>query len=318
MPGLSNSQLTDPQPSSSSPSTAAVVYLILSHDNPNQVIRLAKTLKAGSPTSSIVIHHDYSRCYLDPSDLADMEGVYVLEKHIAVRWGHFSIVAAVLLALRWILTNLTFDWLVLLSGQDYPIRPLSEIEGFLATTPYDGFISGARLDRQPGTQTLVDRYYYSYHRLPSMLSRVLRRAVWINGLQSRIRISTTQIGLRSRSTPFTPEFPCYKGETWFTLSYMCVRAIDDFVRIHPQFIAHYERTLNPAESFFLTILRSDSRFKMQGYKRYIVWRPGTSHPEILRVTDFDRIIASSAHFARKFDISVDAQVLDMLDRVISR
>jgi hypothetical protein len=52
-------------------------------------------------------------------------------------------------------------------------------------------------------------------------------------------------------------------------------------------------------------------------KHFIVWgNPASVSPNILRAQDFSRIVASNQHFARKFDISVDAEVLDELDRHI--
>jgi len=48
------------------------------------------------------------------------------------------------------------------------------------------------------------------------------------------------------------------------------------------------------------------------YLREIVWPPRHPHPELLTIRRKDHLINSPAHFARKFDASVDEEVLHML------
>jgi hypothetical protein len=51
--------------------------------------------------------------------------------------------------------------------------------------------------------------------------------------------------------------------------------------------------------------------------RYIRWSgPKVPHPDTLGARDYDHIISSKKHFARKFDINVDAEILDLLDQHI--
>jgi hypothetical protein len=53
--------------------------------------------------------------------------------------------------------------------------------------------------------------------------------------------------------------------------------------------------------------------------RYIRWRNATdAHPDILVSNDIDTVIGSGQFFARKFDINVDGNVLDMIDVHIDR
>ncbi len=325
-----------------------VVYLIASHVNPRQIVRLVRTLRDGSPTASIVIHHDYSRSYLDPTAFAGIDSVHIIEDYISVRWGRFSQVAMVLHAFEWALSHLEFDWLVFISGQDYPIQPLSQIERFLETTPYDGFMRGVALEESipcgpdecsigqvSGKLCLdcVSRYYYQYydlysHSLPPRLRRILKRVGRsLYRAQSPVQVRLIPynveprlvIGIRSPVTPFTPDFKCYKGSQWFTLNHSCIQYIRQFVRTHARFVRYYQRTLMPDESFFHTIILNHPAFKiLNDNKRFVSWRDHTApSPQVLRAQDFEHIIASNQHFARKFDVNVDAAVLGMLDEYIN-
>jgi hypothetical protein len=42
-----------------------VVYCVVSHANPPQILRLVRTIRASSPESFILVHHDYNNAYLD-------------------------------------------------------------------------------------------------------------------------------------------------------------------------------------------------------------------------------------------------------------
>ena len=72
-------------------------------------------------------------------------------------------------------------------------------------------------------------------------------------------------------------------------------------------------------AFFQTIFLNNPALKIfNDNKRFVYWKDSTStHPEVLRIQDFDRMIASDQHFARKFDIKVDEEVLNMLDQYIT-
>jgi hypothetical protein len=108
-----------------------VAYLVLSYVHPALVERLVATLRAGSPDAVIAVHHDDRRCALGHVDALPPA---------PIEWGHGTQLAAVLRCLRWVHERADFDWLVLLSGQDYPVRPIPRIEAELTAAPVDAFI----------------------------------------------------------------------------------------------------------------------------------------------------------------------------------
>jgi hypothetical protein len=74
----------------------------------------------------------------------------------------------------------------------------------------------------------------------------------------------------------------------------------------------------PDETFFQTVLMNSPYKNRISYDnlRYITWPPGSRHPMTLDRRDFDTFMDSNKLFARKFDTTVDADVLDMIDREI--
>ena len=328
-----------------------VVYLILTHTNPEQILRLVKSLSSGNSASRIVIHHSYSFSYLAPDAFEHFNNVHLVTNTVHVRWGDFSLTLAILRSIEWIKNNLEFDWLVLISGQDYPIQPPSQIEKFLETTNYDGFIRAAPLQRaipcgdvecpvkssdQRPCADCATRYYYQYsdlppfayyHNLPTKLRNALERLTkHLNKMQSLFRIRhlpcrvdpRMKVGIRSYWTPFTDTFQCNKGSTWFTINNSCIQYLRHFIRNNPRFVRYYRNTIHPDESFFGTILLNNSRLNISNdNKRFITWSSNKApHPNILRKQDFHRIISSDQHFARKFDMNMDAEILNMIDQHI--
>jgi hypothetical protein len=47
--------------------------------------------------------------------------------------------------------------------------------------------------------------------------------------------------------------------------------------------------------------------------RYIDWSENQSSPKTITVKDKEKLMESNAFFARKFDMNIDADILDFLD-----
>ena len=304
-------------------------YHIQTHDRPQQVFRLVSMIKEQTPQSYVLVSHKTSGPPLDVRGLESMPDVHVLPATGGL--GDFSHVDRYLESVEWLLDHdVDFRWLTNLTGQDYPIRPLPEIEQELATSVVDGFLQHARLLEHGGNTEGIctpriarDRYLYRHWRfgLPSeRKQRLLRPAMIVNHLQPWLRVSTTaaSVGLRRRTTPFTEGFELFGGAFYCTLSRDCLVYLRDFARENPDVVRFMRATLNPEEIFFHTVLVNSGRFQFHnGSKRYQDYSGGRhGHSQIFGLDDFDRIVASGDHFARKFDLDAAPEVLDRLDRQV--
>lgn len=109
-----------------------IAYLVLAHNNPKHLLRLIKSLSSNS--SSFFIHID-SKSNL--SEFAGIDGgsINFLQDRIPVYWGDFSQVEAILCLIRTALSRPEiYDYFVLLSGVDYPLKSVAYIENFLKKT----------------------------------------------------------------------------------------------------------------------------------------------------------------------------------------
>ncbi|MBD2778356.1 N-acetylglucosaminyltransferase [Iningainema sp. BLCCT55] len=308
-----------------------VCYLIQTYKNPEQIYKLVKVIKKSSPNSYVLISHNYNGCILDQTPIQNLTDVSIIENKIKLR--DFSITQAYLDAINWLFYHqIQFDWLVNLSGQDYPTQPLPKIEKFLANTRYDGFIQyfDVLSPQSPWSVKVgCDRYFYQYKSLlpkdlPIEQKLILNPLVWLlNRYQPFFRINTSSaimFGSKSNWTPFNENFVCYGGSYFTTLSRKCVTYLHILAQTSPSLVNYYKKTLLPDESFVQTALVNNKRFKLcNDNYRYIDFQNSRhGHPQILSCKDYSSLQKENIHFARKFDLSKDQRILELLDERILR
>lgn len=306
-----------------------IVYLVMAHGDPTQALRLMATIRTGSPNSAIYLHHDAKGALPAERTLTALN-VKLVQPRINVAWGTFSLVEAVLISMRLILQEIEFRWLVVLSGQDYPLRPFNKIEEDLRESPFDAYVRASpaaegeyafRYDHQYWSLPNIRHAYLLPHWASTLVARgrvALNARNGLVRLQPRSRNSSALIGLRAHRKPFSKSFVCYKGSQWFTLSCRAVRILIAHGDTNPQIIDYYHRVLIPDESYFQTILwNSECLTIANDHRRLVLWDDSKlSHPVTLTMAHWHAIINSGKDFGRKFDISVDASVLDALDDLV--
>jgi hypothetical protein len=95
----------------------------------------------------------------------------------------------------------------------------------------------------------------------------------------------------------------------------CVSYVHDWVGAHPEYVRFFQRVHVPDEMFFQSIvMNSPFRDRVAPDDlRYIDWRADSDSPAVLTSADFDRLMESGKLFARKFDPTLDREVLDRID-----
>jgi hypothetical protein len=201
---------------------------------------------------------------------------------------------------------------VLLTGQDFPLKSNEEIK--------------ARLDRHRECSFLA---YFpvpdNQEWLPDGgLGRIDRWYFWVRGrgLQvpskdphGRLGSALTLINGVLPRRRFLPGLRPYGGSSYWCLSREAVSFVHRYVRDHPKFVSFFRRVFIPDELFFQTLLvNSELRNRIVNDDlRYMRWTATGSHPEVLRVNDFDRLRDTDKLFARKFDQGVDGRVLELIE-----
>jgi hypothetical protein len=292
-----------------------LVFLVVSHRNPDQVLRLVRGLRE-SPAATVVVRHDQRHSRLDAGALA-RAGAVALADDIDVEWGEWSHLRMLIGALGRIAAELDPDWVVALSGQDYPLRPLDEVEKRLATAGYDAFLAAAwelQTDKlpPPPAEDFFLRYAYLHLRAPRNLPHLPSRLKPV----AYVRDVPRRFGLRRPRLPFGESVRCWVSSDWPTLNRRALETVLRTARAERRLMRHYRRTVAASESFFATALMNDPRLRVSGEdRRFARFSPRSPNPDVLTSADLDELKASGAEFARKFDTEVDGRVLDLLDEL---
>src|SRR4051812_18189538 len=292
-----------------------VAYIVVSYGNPDQVLRVVSALREG-PGAEVIVRHDQRATKLARPRVEE-RGAHLLEDGIDNAWGELSHVHVLLNGLEWALDNLEPDWILVLSGQDYPLRPMAEIEQDLAMSGKDAFLSAAwelptDLRPDPPDDQFFLRYAYRHYRAPAWLPRApsaLRPLLYTRempqGLGKRVGVRRLRL----------PDRRAFVSADWLTVSARAARVITGTARQDRALMRYFRLVLIPSESLFATILlnRPELEVSRDGRRFLQFGAPGAPHPDVLTSADLDRLLASGKDFARKFDVEVDGRVLDALD-----
>lgn len=299
----------------------AFTYVVLAHDRPEAVLRLAGTILEEVPESRILIHYSASS---GPFPEARDARIMLVDSPIAVRWGTFSQTEMMLRSIHEVRRRgLPDAWIVMLSGRCYPARPLDDLEQMLLTCGGDAHFWLRRIEQSD--RDLLDRYTFEYRvvadrPLPFPLSTRAARGIF-NRLQPFVRLKSVPrigfVGVRRRHSikAMVPEL--YFGVQWIAISRRAVDALDDALARRPELLESYRGTIAPEESFFSTVLLNESRLRVIPTDlHYIDWSTkSTGSPRSLAMNDFEAIERSQKWFARKIDLEHDDGLRDALDRL---
>lgn len=315
--------------------------LIMAHKNKEQLIRLVNAISCEN--IDIFIHLD-KKWKLSQKEIDEIKNcsknVFVIKKRIHGELDNWSLPQISLNLIDAVLKKekdfgYTYSYFMLLSGQDYPIKSKQYICGFLEEqypkplidyelaqdenwvyykyqlTKYENKITDIQKKRKKGIirTFLVGRCLLLYK-----LEKLFRGIPW-NNLQKK-------------------GFKIYGGSQWWILPHGVIDYIKEQQRHNRKVIKELKRAWTPEENFFQTLAMNSpfikyvvendpifnigvGNFKAMTYCNFITPTKGfRGHPHIICAEDYDRIISKKALFARKFDINIDKEILDKIDKYI--
>lgn len=302
--------------------TTKVCYFIQSHRDPEQIYRLVHTLRSGAPAARIVVQHNFAASHLDWGPLATLPATHLFPASGPQLRSDFSCqVQPYLDLIDWLeAEGHAYDWLVNLTAQDYPVRPIAEIEADLESSDADAFIRywDVLSAESPWSRRKAKaRYWHRYWRWAGhdRTLHALRFLTKVLPLHFYLDYGPW-VGLRRITTPFRRGFRCYGGWAWFSLRRQAVRYLREFLTDHPEIERHYRLTKVPEESLVQTVLANSGRFRLvNDDRRYIDYAQAhKGSPRVLTGADLPLLAGGRYDFARKFDVTVDRAVLDTIDR----
>lgn len=278
-----------------------ISHLIVTHKNPNQLSRLIKALS--HPDADIYIHLDKKVNIEHFLKVNQYENIYFIKNRTKVQWGAYSFLKAIINSIKEIKdTGQYYDFINLISGQDYPIKNINRFISFLKQNKGKCYISyedDELMEWWKENIVRVNRYHFNDFSIRGRF-----RLQW---LVNKI------LPLRK----FPKDWKLYGGScsSWWTLpseaAYYFVETMENNAALR----RYVRLTWTPDEYIYATILMN-SKFKesvVNNNFRYIDWSEKKPNPKILVTQDFEKFSKTENFFARKFDSAIDDDVIDLID-----
>ena len=276
------------------------------HKNPAQVGRLVRAL--AHEQSAVYIHLDGKVDARDYEPLAHLPGVHFICGRYAINWASFSFVEATVQGFREILSSeQEFDFINVLSGQDYPLRSAAEIHAFFVQHPGRSFLAYEPVEGSAWWQHALSRLE-QYHTIQYRFRLQYRLQNVLNMLLPKRRFPL----------PYTLYGGPYGG--WWTVARVSAAYLVEFMDQHAE-VRRFGRLTWGADEFLPATILLNSPLKdtiVNDSLRYVDWSEGGANPKLLGLPDAAALRQSPKLFARKFDITYDEKILDLLDQGLGK
>ena len=275
-----------------------IAHLILIHENPTQLKRLIQRLS--HPDADFYIHVDLKSDIKHFLDL-QAKGVKFIANRVNVQWGAYNMVQATVNSLEEILnSDYNYDYINLLSGQDYPLKSTEAIHDFFEKNPNKAFMHTLSVEKE--WQEAIPRLT-KYHLSNYKFFGKFTLEKWLNLL------------LPSRKMP--NNLIAVGRSQWFSISGQHAQYIITYLQQNGNVKRFFELTWGSDEFVFQTILFNSIYQKdmVNDNLRYIDWTEGKASPKTFTMNDLPCLLNSGKFFARKFNKNIDNSIINELDKL---
>ena len=222
---------------------------------------------------------------------------------------------------------------ILMSGQDYPIKPITELDAFLQKNSECDFMSFLPLEAWGNWNSKMVKNKLKHYQIlhserrgnsdcypPFFHSSIGHKitVLW-HLLKRRISKKNFKIIYRAqeRKAPFIQQ---YAGSQWWAFCEKTFYTLLAYIQENRQILDDYfQYTSCPDEIYFQSVLvnlqTTYKDIKIKPSITYVNWeREGVELPVLFKEDDFEELTSQKEKFfARKFDTKVDVEILNKLD-----
>lgn len=282
-------------------------FLILAHKNPQQLSKLIGMLKHND--SGIFVHLDRrsdERAFIDAFKEHNVSPDF-LSREVKIIYSSRTYIDATLILVKQAVDT-CYDYFVLLSGQDLPLKPVDEILNFFNEHPQMNFIEFTQIPNRNLWYDGIGRTEFFSFRYRNRMETLFPPAEIRHNISFRGRVLNyllwiCNLGRTHRKFPLSMT-PYYSSQ-WWNISKDTMKFILQFISSNPSYYQYYKHALHPEEMFFQSIVLN-SQYRQQTVNdnlRYIRWQRNQKHPELIEFNELESIAANTEKlFARKFDM----------------
>ena len=274
-----------------------IAHLILIHKNPLQIKRLIQRL--AHPDADFYVHIDL-KTDINPFLFLQSQNIKFIINRVRVHWGAYSVVQATVNGLSEILkTGNKYDYINLMSGQDYPLKSTYDIHYFLENNPNKAFMHTLSVENE--WKEAIHRIT-KYHLSEYTFFGKYTLEKWLN-LFLPLRKMPNNLVAVGRSQ-------------WFTITSTHAEYLVNYLQKNKNVKRFFELTWGSDEFVFQTILFNSEYRKdiVNDNLRYIDWSEKKASPKTLTINDLSTLLNSGKLFARKFNETLDCLIINELDK----
>ncbi|MDR0541893.1 MAG: beta-1,6-N-acetylglucosaminyltransferase [Dysgonamonadaceae bacterium] len=279
-----------------------IAFLILAHNNYEHLKRFLTALNDDSV--HFFIHIDAKSPA--PENLPFSEKTVFVPRE-TIYWGGFSMVKATLNLLEAAFSQ-GFDYYILASGQDYPVKP----HAFLQKCLNEGgeYMDVCISEEEIRVKTKkVLRYYWEKC---DRRNKTSLQTLAVMGFEKSLRL----LGVKKDLSQVPP---IHHGAQWWALSHSCISYILNYLKENPQYLSFFKTALCPDESFFQTIVvHSPFKEQLKEGLTYADWSRGKTGPAMISLRHLQLLEKEEHRFlARKFD-DCSLDIISLIDEKLRR
>jgi hypothetical protein len=291
--------------------------VVLAYHRPQQLAILIETLR--HPQLAVYLHVD-SGVELEPFRTALTAGAHGelvwLPRH-RTRWGSLEIVDAELEGIAHALAG-GCSYVMVISGEDFPLRPVAEIIEFAAANQERSYVQTFELpyDAWP-LQGRARTDFYSC-RIGSSLYTCFPRGEDTSSMTTPRKALNWALRMRFARRPprrFPGYLRAFGGQQWLNLSPAAALRVLGFLSEHPDYRAYHADTTCPDELMIQSILLgtefADEHQVVDDDLRFLLWNGG-DHPKTLQIEDLPALRECGDLFARKVVADHDPALFEAL------
>jgi hypothetical protein len=198
----------------------------------------------------------------------------------------------------------------LLTGQDLPLKNIIEINKFYNNTPEQNYVHFC--NDEDAMEVAKKRAYRYCIKETSLIRRHINKTIgWIlRQIAKKTWINKTQYGYGIAYFDITEEFveAVLKNEKWIKKKFHAMVCCDElFLQSLINYLGLRAKCSRKNEGNHLQV------------NRYMDFHRGTgSSPYTFRKENFKELMETQAFFARKFDIDIDREIIDLIYKEVIR
>lgn len=237
--------------------------------------------------------------------------VRLVSRQYDVNWGGTSVLESEMYLLRMAVSQSEADYFHLISGQDYPTRPLEYFLKFFEKNAGKEFIGYLHLPHPNWENNTFRRlqYFYPYDYAAGQSNP--RR--WV-----REQVKAQQA--KGEKRPIPDEFDhLYGSSQWFSITRKAVVTLLDYTDQQPRLYGRMWMTFAPEECYVATVLVNlmGKENIVPWNHRFIRWKyENGNRPANLGSEHMRYLLEDECLMARKIELPCSAALLDKIDRYL--